>query len=131
MFLSKKEGRTGSAAGALTGPVTLPGERLGVWLEGERRGVRVYAPGGYHWAPAPGEEVLVLKAGAQGEQPCALGVPQEEAGLAPGEVLLSTGKAALRLCPDGRVVVTGNLLLNGTRLEPALPEEDEEERGVS
>ena len=54
MFMAKKErtGRTGG--GALTGVVTVSGDPAGVWLEGERRGVAVYAPGGYQWVPGRG-----------------------------------------------------------------------------
>lgn len=113
MFLAKREGRARAGGGALTGPVTLPGERAGAWLEGERRALTVYAPGGYHWVPALGDEVLVLKAGERGENPCALGVSAGGQGLLPGEVLITAGTAAIKLGLDGTVAVTGNLTVNG------------------
>ena len=111
---------------ALTGPVTVPGDPAGAWLEGERRGVAVYAPGGYHWVPAAGQEVLVLKAGGEGEKPCALGAAQDsgELGLRPGEVALTVGKAAVRLTLEGSVEVTGLLKVNGTVVGPQ-PEREE------
>lgn len=113
MFLARRQRREGPSGAALTGPVTLPGEQVGAWLEGERRGVEVYAPGGYHWAPRLGEQVLVLKAGESGEQPCAVGVRAGGRDLQPGEVLISAGAAAIKLGLDGTVNVTGLLKVNG------------------
>ena len=113
MFLSKRESQNKTKATALTGPVTLPGERAGAWLEGERRSVTVYAPGGYHWVPALGDEVLVLKAGERGESPCAVGVPAGGQGLYPGEVLITAGLASIKLGLDGQVAITGVLTVNG------------------
>lgn len=113
MFLAK-QGRTERAFGtALTGPVTLPGDPAGAWLEGERRDLAVYAPGGYHWVPAAGDEVLVLKTGERGEKPCAVGVAAGGQGLLPGEVMISAGACAIKLGADGRVSVIGELTVNG------------------
>lgn len=112
MFLSRRE-TVGKSGGALTGPVTVPGEAAGAWLEGERRALTVYAPGGYHWVPALGDEVLVLKTGESGERPCAVGVSAGGQGLLPGEVLISAGGASIKLGLDGRVAVTGSLTVNG------------------
>ena len=113
MCLGQRERRERPAGMALTGPVTLPGDSAGVWLEGERRGVAVYAPGGYHWVPAAGDEVLVLKTGERGERPCAVGVAAGGQGLLPGEVLITVGAASIKLGLDGQVAVTGNLTVNG------------------
>lgn len=104
----------------MTGPVTIPGGRVGAWLEAERREVAVYAPGGYHWAPASGDKILVLKAGERGEEPCAVGTAAEDAGLEPGEVLITTGKSAIRLGLDGKVEVTGTLTVNGAPVVTAM-----------
>lgn len=112
MFLSRKEAAD-RGGGALTGPVTVPGETAGAWLEGERRALTVYAPGGYHWVPALGDEVLVLKTGESGERPCAIGVSAGGQGLLPGEVLISAGNASIKLGLDGKVAVTGSLTVNG------------------
>lgn len=113
MFLSKRAGGQSPVGTALTGPVTLTGETAGAWLEGERRGITVYAPGGYHWAPTLGDEVLVLKTGESGEKPCAVGVSAGGQGLYPGEVLITAGKAAIKLGLDGKVAVSGSLTVNG------------------
>lgn len=123
MFLSRKEWRLRGDGAALTGMVTLPGDPAGAWLEGERRGVAVYAPGGYHWAPELGDEVLVLKSGENGEQPCALGVPAAAQGLEPGEVLITAGKGSIHLKNDGSISVTGLFTVNGTVVGPLPPKE--------
>ncbi len=113
MFLSGRERKAKAGGTALTGPVTLPGETAGAWLEGERRSLTVYAPGGYHWVPGLGDEVLVLKAGESGENPCAVGVSSGGQGLFPGEVLISAGQASIKLGLDGKVAITGGLTVNG------------------
>lgn len=124
MWLSRRERRQSRYGGALTGPVTVSGRDVGAWLEGERRGVAVYAPGGYHWAPAPGQEVLVLKTGERGEQPCAVGVA-DRSGLKPGEVLITGGKCSLLLGLNGTITVSGQLVVNGTQVGPS-PAADKE-----
>lgn len=120
MFLSGQKRPEAPESPALTGPVTVPGDPAGAWLEGERRAAAVYAPGGYHWLPEEGQEVLVLKAGVCGEKRCALGVPQgaQALSLSPGEVAVTAGKAVLRLKPDGTVELTGRLVVNGTVVGP-------------
>ena len=39
-------------------------------------------------------------------------------GLEPGEVLISAGRAAIKLSPDGRVAVAGSLTVNGIQVAP-------------
>ena len=127
MFLARKDsGRPGGRAKALTGPVTVEGEALGAWLEGERRDIAVYGPAGYRWVPQRGQEVLVLKAGEDGERPCAVGVPLSGEGLKPGEVEIAAGKAAIRLSSDGSVAITGKVTVNGPVVGP-LPDREEDE----
>lgn len=113
MFLARREGQERQSSEALTGPVTLPGDPAGAYLEGERRGIAVYAPGGYHWVPDIGNEVLVLKTGQRGEKPCAIGVATGEEGLKPGEILIKCGKASIKLTEDKRVEIKGWLVVNG------------------
>lgn len=127
MFLSRRQRTPKAPAAALTGPVTLQGDPAGAWLEGERRGVAVYAPGGYCWVPQTGEEVLVLKAGESGEQPCAVGVPAEMEGLLPGQVFIHAGKCSILLDPEGTVSLTGTFKVNGEIVGPlpSPPKEDE------
>lgn len=98
------------------GTVTLGGDPAGVSLGGERRWIGVYGPGGYSWRPAAGDKVLVLKAGAEGEAPCLLGVSQKEAELKPGEVRLSGGGSALHL-GQSRLSLSGQVYINGSPLE--------------
>jgi len=96
------------------GQVTLPEDPAGVWLDGERRMLPVFAPGGYVWRPSLGEQVLVLKTGRQGEAPCVLAKRcPDKWELEEGEVLLHSGKAVLRLKKDGTVDITGRLTVNG------------------
>ncbi len=106
--------RSGEPAAEL-GTVTLGGDPAGVSLGGERRWIGVYGPGGYSWRPTAGDKVLVLKAGAEGEAPCLLGVSQEEAELEPGEVRLKGGESSVFLGQE-RLELTGDLYLNGRTL---------------
>lgn len=106
--------RSGEPAVEL-GCVTLGGDPAGVSLGGERRWIGVYGPGGYSWRPTAGDKVLVLKAGAEGEAPCLLGVPQEEAELKPGEVRLKGGESSIFLGQE-RLELEGELYLNGQTL---------------
>ena len=127
MFLGKRQRGEPDPPQALTGPATLPGGSA-VWLEGERRGVRIYAPGGYHWAPRRGEELLVLKTG---EGPCALGMAADRQGLQPGEVLITSGACSVKLGLDGKltltgqVAVSGGLTVNGCQVVLEPPKEEE------
>ena len=116
MWLSERERRRVEErrAAALVGQVTLGGDPAGVYLDGERRDLPVFGPGGYVWRPGLGQQVLVLKAGEQGEAPCVAGA---ECGgqwtLEPGEVLIHSGEASIRLKADGTVAVTGRMTVNG------------------
>ena len=97
-------------AGAEMGRVTLSGAPCGVSLGGERRLLPVFAPGGYSWRPRIGEQVLVLKAGEDREEPCVVGAEQPPGPLRPGEVAISGGTVTLLLGQEG-------LFLNGVALE--------------
>ena len=120
MWLSKQQKRAGRETPVETGQVTLSGETVAVELDSERRGLAVYAPGGYRWRPALGQKVLVLKTG---EGPCVVGTPAP-GGLAEGEVgLEAPGGAAVTLRAGGRVAleedveVSGTLTVGGEELE--------------
>ncbi len=98
------------------GQVTLSGVDMGVALAGERRNVTVCLPGGYHWTPARGETVLVVKSGPEGT-PCVVGAPMASS---TNEVWLSVSPdVELRLSRDGKihlkgpVEITGSLNVNG------------------
>lgn len=120
MWLAKQQKRETAEAAGTVGEVTLGGDAPAVEMDSERRGLAVYAPGGYRWRPALGESVLVLK--TDGE-PCVIG--SASAGdIAPGEVELdSSAGASVKLDNEGRVVlgqdawVTGRLYVQGVELK--------------
>lgn len=115
MWISEQNRRKDESEGtALVGQVTLPGDPAGVYLAGERRDLPVFGPGGYVWRPEREDQVLVLKTGRAGEQPCVAGVrgkPDWE--LAPGEVYLHCGAASIHLRSDGVIAMRGTVLVNG------------------
>lgn len=131
MWLAKQQKRPAEEAPGEVGVVTLGGDTPAVELDSERRNLAVYAPGGYRWRPAPGQKVLVLKAGGE---PCIAGTPSQ-GGLEPGEVELksaagsglkldgqggatlnSSAGAVIKLDSQGNVAVTGRLSVGGTEL---------------
>lgn len=92
-------------SGALTGDVTLSGEKCAVADFSEHRNIEVYTPGGYYWRPCIGDEVLVLKDGG------IVGKRLEKAELLPGEVCIrSSGGAEIRLLNDGTVHIKGKIV---------------------
>ena len=103
-------------AEAEIGVVTLGGDPAGVVLGGERRWLPVYSPGGDCWRPSAGERVLVLKAGAEGELPCVLGVAQNGNELQAGEVRLGQGDGMISL-KDEVIQLIGQVQVNNTPLE--------------
>lgn len=122
MWISSGRRARAGGGGALVGRATLEGDPAGAWLDGERRMLPVFGPGGYYWRPALGQELLVLKGGGPGEPSCAAGVRTEGENLEPGEVLLRAGKggASVRLKNDGSLELCGEILVNGAPLETLL-----------
>jgi len=140
MWLSEERSRkTATEAAAEWGPVTIS-EPAAVYLAGERRQVPVCSPGGYAWRPAVGEEVLVLKAGNQSEQPFILGrTRKEDDRLEPGQVRISAAECSILW--GEKLQLTGAVQVNGEDLEAlirrvvsellGLPgEEEKEEEGT-
>ena len=121
MWISEQGRRRPQADGtALVGQVTLPGDPAAVYLDGERRELPVYGPGGYIWRPAKDQQVLVLKTGAAGEAPCVAGaLCGDEREVSPGEVVIYSGSSTIRLgggtitISGGIVNLTGRVLVNG------------------
>lgn len=113
MWMASQQGRELLAEPAAElGEVTLSGAAPGVALAGERRNVTVCAPGGYRWAPARGDTVLVIKCGAE-QTPCVAGAVQDS-DLEPGEICLSAAQGAeIRLTPAGEIRLTGRVTVNG------------------
>lgn len=118
MWLAKQRmGEIRQEALSEEGNVTASSMPTSVYLEGERRNVPVFSPGGYCWRPENGQAVLVLKAGGEGEQPCVVGCRTEDRGLQPGEVSIYAGQSEMRLKKTGEVALTGEITVNGVRLE--------------
>ncbi|MEG0321902.1 MAG: hypothetical protein RR606_06885 [Oscillospiraceae bacterium] len=116
MFLAENARRgKGVPPGTALGPVTLEGNAVAAYLEGERRNLPVFSPGGYRWAPAVSQNVLVLGTEDEGGTPCVVGVQQGDTpALAPGEVRISSaGGAAISFNNSGVVRLTGNIIANG------------------
>lgn len=114
MWMAEQHKRRRPGDGAQIGNVTLGGDPAGVCLDGERRDLPVYGPGGYLWRPTREDQVLVIKTGADGEAPCVVGKRNEGAeALGEGEVLIYSGGASIRLGRDGTVSIGGKVLVNG------------------
>lgn len=119
MWVSKQTKKSKDTSGsARVGVVTAGGQESGVYLGTQRCWLPVMAPGGYRWRPGAGEQVLVLKTGADGESACVL-ARQEEPGseLKPGEVEIYAPNCSIRLTGEGRVDIRGQVYVNGTTLE--------------
>lgn len=112
MWMAKRSLVPPDGTAAEVGTVTVGGTPAAVALGSERRAVAVYAPGGYHWTPARGDEVLVLKSGAEGA-PCVVGRAEDDPPQA-GAVRLSVCEGtSLVLWPDGGIVLTGEVTVTG------------------
>lgn len=75
----------------------------------------VFGPGGMCWVPSRGQNVLVIKAGAED---CIAGVEMERAEeMEPGEVKFFTQGASVWLKNDGSILLEGRVLVNGKELE--------------
>ncbi len=123
MWVAKRLSRTEHDTSiAEQGTVTIAGAAAGVLTKGEWRGVPVVAPGGCAWRPKRGAQVLVLKGGAENEERYILGeadVPMMQK-LADGEIcIFSDGGAAIYLRSNGRVEITGELIINGESYKPS------------
>lgn len=120
--LSRREG--GLSGGISTGRVTIAGEGAAVMLEGERRELSSVYPGGLCWAPAAGDEVLVLRSD-EGERFIIGKLPEGDGKCGSGEYILRSEGGSIKLGKDGieiegEVVIKGRLLLNGLDVGNAL-----------
>ena len=121
MWISRRK-ETRQTERAQVGNVTVEGRLVGAMLDGERRDLPVYGPGGYVWRPSQGQEVLVVKAGADGEQPCVAGARGSlEVNLAPGEGYIHSGGGSIFISNGGGISMSGLVLVNG---KPVLVKED-------
>jgi len=110
MWMGKQLSRRAREDEADTGTVTAAGEMLCAVTDGEKRGLRVFSPGGYRWQPRAGEAVLVLKNGGI----CGALQGSDRRLLQPGEVeLFGPDGALIRFEAGGRIVIEGNVSLQG------------------
>ena len=106
---------------ARVGVVTAQGEQVGVYADGFQRQLPVAAPGGYRWKPQNGQQVLVIKTGAEAEAACILAQQEAEAnGLNPGEVELFGPGCSVKLDEKGKVWLNGSVLINAVPLEAVI-----------
>ena len=114
MWIAQQQKRRNGGGGSRVGQVTLGGDPAAVCLDGERRELPIFGPGGYIWRPARGDQVLVLKTGADGEAPCVAGARCGGAEtLREGEVLIHCGSASIHLTAGGQILLTGDVYING------------------
>ncbi len=101
-----------------SGEVTLSENVTGVYLDGERRELSVTSPGGYHWKPHVGEQVVVLNANQGDKRVHIIGTEAGEGApdLKAGEVLITSGKGAEMRLTEGDLRFTGAFYLNGAPL---------------
>lgn len=112
MWLSEKMGTSApQTPAAELGVVSVGGMTPAVVTDGELRQLRLICPGGYAWRPAVHQQVALWR----GEEDCILGV-MERQDLQPGEIVISTGSAAIRLSADGRIDLVGEVYVNGEQL---------------
>ena len=120
MWTSSQTKRAGAPVGgsAELGVVTAGGKESSVYLGTQRRGLPVAAPGGYRWRPEMGKQVLVLKAGMDGESAWVLAQAEQQGDdLLPGEVELAGPDCSLKLTHAGTVELRGCVSINGTTLD--------------
>ena len=75
MWLSGQQKRPAEEGEGQVGVITMSGGETAALLDCERRGLQVYAPGGYRWTPKVGQRVMVIQ--GRGEIPCVVGARQD------------------------------------------------------
>ena len=119
MWLGRYQRRPNQEGEGQVGKVTIGGEQVAVLLDSERRGMEVYAPGGYRWTPRVDQKALVIQ--GRGEIPCVVGVRQDQA--APDQVTVESEDSSLALTSEGaeltgeRIDLMGQVYVNGEKLE--------------
>ena len=119
MWLGQYQRRPNQEGEGQVGRVTIGGEQTAVLLDSERRGLEVYAPGGYRWTPRVDKKVLVIQ--GRGEIPCVVGVRQDQT--APDEVTVESPDSHFNLAAEGaeliggRIDLMGQVYINGEKLE--------------
>lgn len=115
MWLSGQQKRPAEQGEGQVGVITMSGGETAALLDCERRGLQVYAPGGYRWTPKVGQRVLVIQ--GRGEIPCVVGARQD--GDVPNAVAVEARSLGLRgdgvgiSARDDAVIEGENVRLNG------------------
>lgn len=112
MWLSGQHKRPAEQGESQVGVITMSGGETAALLDCERRGLQVYAPGGYHWTPKVGQRVLVIQ--GRGEIPCVVGARQ--GGGAPDAVTVEAKRLSL-LGDSVDVAAQGKALVQGEKVE--------------
>ena len=95
---------------ATLGTVSIGGQVPAVVTDAEKRRAKVISPGGYCWNPAATDCVLVVK----GNELYLAGMPQNGTrGLQPGEVMLFSRGASVKVMNDGKIHLTGDVYVEG------------------
>lgn len=102
------------------GSVTQSGSSSAVFLDGERRGLVVCAPRGYHWTPSQGDDVVVTRS-ADGEG-FVVGATQAESELSPQEIALYTESSGKIHLGEGSIWLSGDIYINDKTLDQYIEE---------
>lgn len=102
------------------GEVTLSEEVTGVYLDGERRQLTVSSPGGYHWKPGVGEQVLVVNSNQGDKMVHIIASEREEEPdrleplpvLDPGDVCVTSDGLGRIHLTNNQVRIQGNIYIN-------------------
>ena len=110
MWLSKRIMLPETAEDPATlGTVSIGGNAAAVVTDGEKRNAKVISPGGYCWQPSTGQSVLIVKA----NEAYVPGVLQDGGDLLPGEILIHSDSAQIRLQNDGNIRILGEVWITG------------------
>lgn len=110
MWLSKRiVQQTSGPEPATLGTVSIGGADAAVVTDGEKRNAKVISPGGYCWQPCAADSVLVVK----GDELYVPGMLQQAGNLAPGEVLVYSRGASIRLRNNGTIEINGTVEITG------------------
>ncbi len=103
----------GDAAGAAIARVTIGGAAAAAADSGERRDLTLVSIPGIYWLPRAGQEALIIDcAGESAAAGCVQG--PAPSGLAPGDLAIVTGSAAVWVRSNGSVQISGSVSVTGT-----------------